>query len=111
MQKTLRGRRVNELIESLCSLILVVLALLGMTGVAFHVLSPDGMIGPWIAHLWLNHPVYGSLVLIGLVTMGLTARGQAVSHRRNSGNSDLSFYVFVALGTFFAARWFMTGTL
>jgi hypothetical protein len=79
--------------------------------VVFYVLSPDGVIGPWIARLWLNHPVYGSLVLIGLVTMGLAARGQAVAQRRTSGNSDLSFYLFVALGTFFAARWLVTGTL
>ena len=50
-------------------------------------------------------PVYGSLVLIRLVTMALAARGgfQALG--------DLSFYVFVALGTFFAGRWLMTGTL
>jgi hypothetical protein len=109
MQKTLRGKSVNDLIESLCSLILVVLALLGMTGAVYHILAPDGMIGPWIARLWINHPVYGSLVLIGLVTMGLAARGQAV--HRNSGNSDLSFYVFVALGTFFAAKWLIIGTL
>jgi hypothetical protein len=111
MQKTLRTRSVNELIGSLCSLILVVLALLGMTGVVYHILAPDGMIGPWIARLWINHPVYGSLVLIGLVTMGLAARGQAAPRHRNSGNSDLSFYVFVALGTFFAAKWLMYGTL
>jgi hypothetical protein len=34
-------------------------------------------------------------------------RGQ-VSRRRNS---DLSFYLLVAFGTFFAARWLITGAL
>ena len=108
MQKTLRGRSALELIESLCSLVLVVLALIGMTGLVFHVFSPDSTIGPWIVRLWANHPVYGSLVLIGLVTMALAARGNGVSKRRNS---DLSFYLLVAFGTFFAARWLISGTL
>ena len=107
MQKTLRGRSALELIESLCSLTLVILALLGMTGLVFHVFSPDSTIGPWVGRLWASHPVYGSLVLIGLVTMALAARGQ-VSRRRNS---DLSFYLLVAFGTFFAARWLITGAL
>jgi hypothetical protein len=111
MQKTLRGRGLSDLVEFICSLFLVALALLGMTGLIYHALSPDGLIGPWIARLWSRHPGFASLVLIGLITMALAARGQGLSSRRVSGHSDLPLYFFVALGIFFAARWLVNGML
>ena len=107
MQKTLRGKGLNDVVEFAGSLFLVALALLGMTGLIYHALSPDGLIGPWVARLWSGHPGFTSLVVVGLVTMILAARGNG--HRVSS--SDLPLYFFVALGTFFAARWFVNGML
>jgi hypothetical protein len=105
MQKTLRGKGLNDVFEFACSLFLVALALLGMTGLIYHALSPDGLIGPWVARLWSSHPGFTSLVAVGLATMILAARGNG--HRVSS--SDLPLYFFVALGTFFAARWLVNG--
>jgi hypothetical protein len=105
--QTLRGKGFNDAFEFGCSLFLVALALLGMTGLIYHTLSPDGLIGPWIARLWASHPAFTSLVAVGVVTMILAARGNG--HRVSS--SDLPLYFFVALGTFFAARWLVNGML
>lgn len=111
MQKTLRQRSLNDLLELVSGLALVALALLGMGGVIYHTLSPVGLIGPWLGRLWTNHPGFASLVLIGLVTTALAARSQTTYYRGPRHSSDLPLYVFVALGTLFAARWVVNGML
>jgi hypothetical protein len=111
MEKTLRGKTFNDLLEFVSSLGLAALALMGMAGVTYNALAPDGLMWPWLARLWANHPGFAVLVLIGLATMVLAARSPAASHRKADGNSDLALYVFVALGILFAARLFIYGTL
>jgi len=111
MDKTLRGKTVNELLELASSLALAALALVGMAGVVYNALAPNGLMWPWLARLWANHPGFGVLVLVGLVTMTLAARSQAVSRPKADGNSDLPLYVFVALGILFAIRLLVYGTL
>ena len=111
MQKTLQERSLTDVVEFAGSLSLVALAVVGMGGLIYHTLSPQGLIGPWLGRLWAHHPVFMSLVALGLFTMALAARGQGASSRRLHGRSDLPLYFFVAFGTFFAARWIMNGAL
>jgi hypothetical protein len=111
VDKTLRGRTFNELLDFASSLVLAGLALLGMAGVTYNTLAPKGLIWPWLGRLWGNHPAFCTLVVIGLVVMALAARSQAVSRLKTQGNSDLPLYVFVALGILFAARLLASGTL
>ena len=108
MERALRARNLSDFVFSL---VLVAFALLGMTGVIYHTLAPDGLVGPWLSRLWLNHPVFTLLVLVGVVAMALTARSQAIFARRVPGNGDRPLYVFVALGTFFAVKWIVSGML
>jgi hypothetical protein len=111
MERTLRARNLSDVGGFVFSLVLVALALLGMTGLIYHTLTPDGLVGLWLARLWASHPVSTTLVLVGLVAMVLTARSQATFRRRASGNGDRPLYVFVAIGTFFAVKWIMSGML
>jgi hypothetical protein len=110
MEKTLRGVSLSDVAGFLYSLLLVALALMGITGVLYHTLAPDGSIGSWAGRMWAAHPVFATLVIVGLVAMGLTARSQTGPFQR-AGHSDLLLHIFVALGTFFAARWLVSGTL
>ena len=111
MEKTIRGAGFDGIAGFLYSLVLVALALVGMTGVLYHVLAPKGSLGAWAGRLWSAHPIFVSLVVIGLAAMALTARSQPGAYQRATGYSDLPLYVFVALGTFFAGRWVTSGTL
>lgn len=111
MEKTIRGASLGDIAGFVYSLVLVALALMGMTGLLYHALAPKGSLGAWAGRLWAAHPIFASLVIVGLVAMALTARSQQVSYQRATGRSDLPLYVFVALGTFFAARWVTSGAL
>jgi hypothetical protein len=109
VEKTIRGTSLNDIAGFLYSLVLVALALMGMTGVLYHALAPEGSLGAWAGRVWAAHPIFTTLVIVGLVAMALTARSQQVSYQR--GRSDLPLYAFVALGTFFAVRWVTNGAL
>jgi hypothetical protein len=85
------------------------LSLMGMTGVTYHALAPQGVLSPWILSLWARHPFFATLVLIGLVAMVLAARTGELGIR--ASRSDFPLYVFVALGTLFAGRLLVLGTL
>jgi hypothetical protein len=111
MEKTLRGMSLSDIAGFAYSLLLVALALMGMTGLLYHSLAPDGAILAWAGRVWASHPVFATLVIVGLVAMALTARSPGVSSQRVMGRSDLPLYTFVAFGTFFAARWIVSGTL
>ncbi len=111
MERTLRARNLSDAGGFVFSLVLVALALLGITGATYHVLAPDGLAGPWLARLWASHPISTILVLVGLVAMALTARSQAIFRRHAPGGGDRALYVFVALGTFFAVKWLVSGML
>jgi uncharacterized membrane protein len=111
VEKTIRGTSINDIVGFVYSLALVALALFGMAGVLYHAFAPKGSLGAWAGRLWTAHPIFASLVVVGLVAMALTARSQQVSYQRAAGRSDLPLYVFVALGTFFAARWVTSGAL
>jgi hypothetical protein len=112
MDRTLRARGLSDVGSFASSLALLALAVLGIAGVTYHALAPEGLIGPWLGRLWATHPISATLVLIGLVAVSLTARAQAsfsIRPMQRSGNGPL--YLLVVFGTFFALRWLVTGAL
>jgi hypothetical protein len=112
MEKTLTARNLSDVGGFVVSLALVGLALVGMSGVIYHILAPDGLVGPWLGHLWASHPISTVLVIVGLAVMGLTVRSRPSLGRRSTwGGSDSPLYVFIALGTFFAVKWLLNGML
>jgi len=108
LDRTFRARGLSDVGSFASSVVLLALAVLGIAGFAYHALAPEGLIGPWLGRLWATHPISTSLVFIGLVAATLTARAQAGSSIRSG---DAPLYLLVAFGTFFAARWFVSGTL
>ncbi len=110
MEKTLRSMSLSDVAGFLYSLLLVALALMGITGVLYHTLAPNGSIGGWAGRVWAAHPVFATLVIVGLVAMAFTARSQTGPLQRVA-RGDLPLYLFVALGTFFAARWVVSAAL
>ena len=112
MQKAVHDHRAHDFLEFLYSLAVVALALLGMGGIVYHTLAPDGWIQPWLARLWANHPGMAILVLVGVVTMAMTSRSKVDRGAAFKGRGDAPLYVVVALGTlFFGARWVLNGAM
>ena len=111
MEKITRSTSLNGIGGFFQSLVLVALALVGIAGVLYHALAPKGSLGVWAGRLWTAHPIFASLVIVGLIVMALTARSQHTRYQRATGHSDLPLYLFVALGTFFAARLVTSGAL
>jgi beta-lactamase class D len=111
MEKSVSGRRLHEVAGFLYSMGLAGLGLLGMTGLVYHALAPDGWFTGWLGRLWSQHPAFALLVLIGLLTTALAARNQVGRQRFERGSTEAPFYFFIALGTLFAGRLLVYGTL
>ena len=82
-----------------------------MTGIIYHGLAPNGLFSAWLGRLWSQHTGFAILVLVGLLTTVLAARNQISRQRFERGGTETPFYFFVALGTFFAGRVLIYGTL
>jgi len=112
MDKILRtDRGGDDLPGFLYSVLLVMLAMVGMAGLVYHALAPGGAIAGALARMLSGYPVLSFLVLTGLLAMYLAARHQGGGRRRNQEGNETPLYVFVALGTFFAGRLLVYGTL
>jgi len=110
MDKLLTSRLLNEAGYTAYSLLTIGLSLTGIAGVLYHVLAPEGVLSKWILGLWAHHPFFSTLVMIGVVTMGLAARSGGLGARAGRSASDFSLYLLVALGTLFAGRLMVVGT-
>jgi len=111
MLRAVHAHRAHDFLEFASSLAVVALALLGMGGVVYHILAPNGWLHPWLARLWADHPGMTALVLIGVATMAVASRSKVQGRPVFNGRSDAPLYVFVALGTFFVARWILSGAM
>jgi hypothetical protein len=112
MDKILRTERGgNDLPGFLYSLLLVMLAVVGMTGLVYHVLAPGGAIAGALGRLFSGYPVLSFLVLVGLLAMFFAARTQVGMRQRNQEANEVPLYFFVAIGMFFAGRLLVFGRL
>ena len=110
MEKIVSGSRINDAMGFVYSLALAGLGLLGMVGIVYHTLAPQGWFSGWLGRVWSQHSAFALLVLIGLLTTVLVAHNQVSHQRFDRGGTEVPFYFFVALGTFFAGRALVYGT-
>lgn len=111
MEKIVTGRRLHDALGFLYGVGLAGFGLLGMTGLVYHALAPDGWFSGWLGRMWAQHPGFALLVFIGLLTTVLAARNQIGQQRFERGSTEAPFYFFIALGTLFAGRLLVYGTL
>lgn len=111
MEKIVSSRRLHDVAGFLSSIALAAIGLLGMTGIVYHCLAPEGLFSSWLGRLWSQHSGFALLVLVGLITTVLAARNQLGRQRFEHGGTEAPFYFFVGLGTLFAGRLIIYGTL
>jgi hypothetical protein len=105
------GQVVSGLLEDAFAVAVVGLTLLGVAGIVYRSLKPEGWISASLETLWDKSPG-----LVWVVGFGLTATTLALKHyydhspsRSRSGN--LIAYAFIGLGLFFFFKMIITGSL
>jgi hypothetical protein len=111
MRGNASGGSLGDLAGFVYSVGLVGFALIGMGGVVYHCLAPAGVFAPWLGRLWSDYPVVALLISTALVGFVLGVRGQVSTTRPGRGSNDAPLYIFVTLGTFFASRLVVNGSL
>jgi hypothetical protein len=88
------------------------LVVLGVGGLVFKLLNPEGWLSDWLGRLWDRSP--GLVWLAGFAGAAVVIFGKHVYDRNPRGDSargNLVVYAFLALGLFFFFKLIVTGSL
>jgi hypothetical protein len=105
------GQVVAALLEDGFAVAMVGLTLLGVAGVVYRSLKPDGWISSALDSLWHKSPwlVWLTGFVVALAILAVKHTYDRSPNRTGSGNFIV--YGFVALGLFFFFKLFVTGSL
>ena len=113
------GRTARSLTETLRSgledavaVAVVGLVVMGVGGLVYKLLNPDGWLTDWLGRLWNKSP--GLVWLVGFVGAVAIIAAKHFYDRDPPGNrvrGNLLVYAFMALGLFFFFKLVVTGTL
>ncbi len=99
-------------LEDAVAVAVVGLVVLGVGGLVYKLLNPDGWLSDWLGGLWAKSP--GLVWVVGFVGAAVVIFGKHVYDRNPRGNStrgNLVVYAFLALGLFFFFKLVVTGSL
>jgi hypothetical protein len=112
-QKSTRsfGQVVSGLLEDAFALAMVGLTVIGVVGVVYKSLKPEGWISAVLENLWDKSPWLVWIVGFGFAAVTLTVKHYYDRKPSHSRSGNLISYAFVALGLFFFFKLIVTGTL
>jgi hypothetical protein len=99
-------------LEDAVAVAVVGLVVMGVGGLVYKLLNPDGWLTDWLGRLWEKSP--GLVWLVGFVGAVVVIGGKHVYDRNPPGNTtrgNLLVYAFMALGLFFFFKLVVTGAL
>lgn len=97
------------LIADVLSFLLICLVLLGLAGVLYKTLGPEGWVSAVLDQLWNTHP--GFVWLVGFAAASGLAAARWWLNRGSGQRSEIVAYGFMALGLFFFFKLVVTGSL
>jgi len=106
------GHMLRSGLEDAVAVAVVGLVVLGVGGLVYKLLNPDGWLSDWLGRLWDRSP--GLVWVVGFVGAAVVIFGKHVYDRNPHGNStrgNLVVYAFLALGLFFFFKLVVTGSL
>lgn len=109
--KTL-GQMLRSGTEDAVAVAVVGLVVLGVGGLVYKLLNPDGWVSDWLGRLWDKSP--GLVWIVGFVGAAVVIVGKHLYDRNPQGNStrgNLLVYAFLALGLFFFFKLIVIGSL
>lgn len=101
----------NRLLRDICYFLILILMVVGITGVIFHAVGADGWIGRFFGGLVDQGISTAVMVFLGLGCIGWLARRWLIATQANALFNDFLVYAMIALGVFFFARLVLYGTL
>jgi hypothetical protein len=99
-------------LEDAVAVAVVGLVVLGVGGLVYKLLNPDGWLSDWLGRLWARSP--GLVWVAGFLGAAVVIFGKHVYDRNPRGDSargNLIAYAFLALGLFFFFKLIVTGSL
>jgi len=102
---------VASVAEDALALAVVGFTLLGVGGVAYKALSPDGWVSSALSRLWDKSPGLVWLAGFAVATITLVAKHHYDRDLRLGRRGDLVAYAFIALGLFFFFKLVITGSI
>jgi len=99
-------------LEDAVAVAVVGLVVLGIGGLVYKLLNPDGWLSDWLGTLWAKSPAL--VWLVGFAGAAVVIFGKHAYDRGPGGESsrgNLVVYAFLALGLFFFFKLIVTGSL
>jgi hypothetical protein len=106
------GQMLRSGMEDAVAVAVVGLVVLGVGGLVYKLLNPDGWLSDWLGRLWDKSP--GLVWVVGFVGATAVIAGKHFYDRNPRGNStrgNLVVYAFLALGLFFFFKLVVIGSL
>lgn len=104
----------KNLITTLGTVFVGVLILLGIGGMAYHLIRDDGWISQGLGALWraqYQAPVITIILIVAAIFVGRMLYTAQIGEKRESKIPDLILYLFIATGIFFLGRLILTGEI
>jgi hypothetical protein len=105
------GQLLTNVAEDAVALAVVGFAMLGVGGLVYKALSPDGWVSIALTSLWDKSPGLLWLAAFSLAALTLVVKHHYDRDPRLTSRGNLLAYAFVALGLFFFFRLLITGSL
>lgn len=102
---------VHEGFQTLAQLMFLSLLLLGLGGLVFKTVRPDGWLEGLLGSAWAVNPGYAMLVVVALAIGGTWVKRAAERQSIFRQRGEWLFYSGLALGAYFAIRLIATGTI
>jgi len=99
------------MIEDAVSIGVVGLVVLGVGGLLYKALKPEGWITTALGHLWDRSPGLVWLAGFGIAAVTLVSKHYLDRGTQRSSRGNLLVYAFLALGLFFFFKLLVTGNL
>jgi hypothetical protein len=104
----------KNLITTLGTVFVGALILLGIGGMAYHLIRDEGWISQGLGALWraqYQAPVMTIILIAAAIFVGRMLYTAQIGHKRESKIPDMILYLFIATGIFFLGRLLLTGQI
>jgi hypothetical protein len=104
----------KNLITTLGTVFVGALILLGIGGIAYHMVRDEGWISQGLGALWraqYQAPVMTIILIVAAIFVGRMLYTAQIGAQRKSKIPDLLLYIFIATGLYFLGRLIFTGEI
>lgn len=106
-----RKRESKSLLQFLIDFVFFCLMILGVGGVMFKILMPEGWLETWLHDIWKIRPGYALVTLCAALVAFLLAKRWIDGFSVKTSLGDMIMYGWMLLGLFFGVRLLVTGSL